>query len=198
MFLQLVKMHLATLWARRGSLFIAGFVFGLLLIALAFGGWLDDQGSALTASWLSLALYAYGAFALVAGENKRRLAFFVARAESGAFLQAQGLAVLLSFLPFFLIWGLVFVQFSDPMGFPWAAVAAQCLFVLVFLQAMQGIYRMLGLLKIGPMVYVLISGPWLLVAWLIGLYASTPHADTSFALLALGALAVFYAIADRV
>lgn len=168
----LLDLNTRLLWSRRSSWCVAFFVFGLLVTCMGFAGWLSDIHHATHAAWLCLIIFGYATFFLETSDDQPRLEWFEVRSLGGIYLATKGLVIAWMGVPIIAFWAVIQVLLGLELRTVLYIAATAWLFLVVFLATVLLTHRLMARFHLAPMVQILISGPWVLVAWLLGLGAT--------------------------
>ena len=173
MHFSLLACQLAMIHARRTLLGVMAFVLVLLGIAIHYAGWFDSAVYLMGAGWVLMLVICYGLLYLFIADDSGRDAYFKALGLYRKWCWSQAAAHFLLLLPLIIIWGFILFLACGPYGVVVAGI--QLLFEAVFAQATMVALqpRFVGVMKSKKLALMgVISGPWILTAWLLGLFAS--------------------------
>lgn len=170
--ISLLSLNMRLLWSRRSSWCVAFFVFGLLVTCMGFAGWLSEIHHATHAAWLCLIVLGYAMFFLETSDDQPRLEWFEVRSLGGAYLMAKGVVMAWMGMPIIAFWSTIQALLGLELRTVLCVAVTAWLFLVVFLATVLLTHRLMSRFHLVPMVQILISGPWVLVAWLLGLGAT--------------------------
>lgn len=170
-----IALHLTVLKERRSMLCVGGFLLAMLALALSFAGWFDDIPNTIYSGWCLLLIWNYIGIYLLAANDQGRCDTFRAIGKlkpwclSEMFVHIGFSAIFIAFMTILLslqnltIWAVITHVIAM---FTFSAVSAQAVFVNLQpkLSSLPEAKRMA--------LYAVISAPWNLTAWILGLFAS--------------------------
>ena len=165
--------HLAMLHARRSLLGVMAFTLLLMGIAAHYAGGFDSAAACISTGWIGLLIVSYGLLYLLFADNSGRDAYFKALGRYRAWCWAQAAAHCLAIFPAIIVWVCILYGYMGISGIE--IIGIQLLFEAVFSQAtfvsLQPRFAGLSNAKRFALMGV-ISGPWILTAWMLGIFAS--------------------------
>ena len=172
--LSLLQIHFATILGRAVDFAILAFVLVLLFTAMSFAGWMDAPRDGMHCVWMGMLLCHYAVLMVFVDADGGRGAFFLARRRLRAWCWTQAFAHWLVSLVYIAV-ALVAVAVGWGVGDGFFAQAGiLVLFSFVFAQAayttLQPSFLAFSLSKRKALLLV-ISAPWTLTAWILGLAA---------------------------
>lgn len=171
----MLKCHLAVLWSRKVFWAIGSFIFLMLCVAMAFAGWFESIHDMTHAGWVLFLLWNYAVLFLLVAHDHGKSEFFLAMGMEKDWCRAEIVLHICFSVLFALIWA-VLIGISH--GFScelFQMTGCMGLFSVVFAQAALGNLqtRIIGLVPAKKMaLFAVVSAPWALTAWIIGLLVS--------------------------
>lgn len=171
----MLVLHLTSLWSGKQFLAVSAFVFVMLCVAMSYAGWFDSIANSVHAGWILILLWNYMGMGAVAYKDNGKSEFFLAIGRIQKWCFAAIIAHFLLSLCFIAVWcvGLGIL-------YEWCVLLSttgigMVLFSLVFaLSALGNLWiKLIGqkpAIKLAIMTVV--SAPWALAAWILGLFAS--------------------------
>ena len=172
----LIKLQLATLYSQRFTFAVAAFCDFILILAMAFAGWLDSAQNALYAVWIQIGLCICTTACLLTSGEKRRSELFLAQNRLSSYLHAEWTVFTAACSLFAFLWMIyIFISFLTLSE----TIYIFCMMFLVILISGHAI-----LCNLQPLILhlpdskrialqLLTSGPWIIPAWLLGIIASS-------------------------
>lgn len=166
----MILLHLASL--RSGKHFIAVCAFLLLMIcvAMAYAGWFDSSTDIMHSGWFLLLIWQYASMCAIINHDNGTSEFFLAL---GKIQKWSWAAILVHFIVSSLFVAVWTILTSMMDTFNPVISAAMLLFCAVFSPSTLGNLntKLIGQSKKLAIITV-ISAPWTLTSWILGLYAS--------------------------
>ena len=189
----MLKLHLAILWSGRVFLISALFCLMLLCIAMAFAGWLETPMDMHHAGWICLLLFVFSIVQIDLASSGNRAAIFVAMRQSDAFARGKFSIVFGLCAVFSALWCLMLAAVHD--------VWAESLWILLAMVVFSAIACHAMILNLEPntvslrpvqrhLLLLVVSGPWILPAWILGLLAGGAALEGHDGIMQLMALVV--------
>lgn len=165
--------HFAMIYARRMLLGVMAFVLILVGIAMHYAGWFETALSGVNAGWIAMLMVCYGMLYLMYADRSGRDVYFKALGLYRRWCWSEAAVHFLVLLPLMLLWGGWLCVELGPGGL--AVAGVMMLFEAVFVQAtfvsLQS--RFVGLSDGKKLALMgVVSGPWVLTAWMMGMFAS--------------------------
>ena len=170
----MLKLHFAILWSGRVRIAAALFCMLLLGVAMSFAGWLDSPAEIQNAGWICLLVFVFAMAQIEIAGAGRRAGIFIAQKQFEQYLYGEFCAVLVLSCGFAALWSLgaalvtgLWLQnlwlFLTKSLFCAIAVHAMIVNLEPYTVALRPSQRHL--------LSLVIAGPWVLPAWLVGLVA---------------------------
>ena len=170
----MIKLHFAILW--HGRMLIAASLFCMLLlcVAMSFAGWLDSPMGIQHAGWICLLIFIFAVTQTALYRAGRRSVIFIAQKQFDAYIRGELCAVVVLLSGFAALWNLIAAVVTGL----WMA----CLMNFVVMGLFCAIASHAAIANLEPHTVALIpsqrhllllvmSGPWILPAWILGLLA---------------------------
>ena len=168
----LFLMQMATIWSQRMSIAVSVFGTVLALIVMSFSGWLDNTYDILHTCWVLLIIWLFVAQSLLIRGEKNRGDLFYSLGRITEYCRAEWLALFVSLMPMALIcsgivslchnslttWLYQFLMMAMVIIVSSHAMSCNLLPKLIQLPYSKRIALM-----------IVISGPWIIPAWLLGM-----------------------------
>ena len=165
--------HLAMLHARRMLLGVMAFVLLLVCLAMGYAGWFETIAELVSSGWILMLMVCYGLLYLFMADDSGRDAYFKGIGLYRRWCWTQAVVHFFVMVPLIVLWGIVLAVVWGTGG--WGMAGMMLLFEAVFAQAtMVSLQpRFVGLSKSKQLALMgVISGPWILTAWLLGVFGS--------------------------
>ncbi len=169
--LPFVKLSLAQILASRDVLVITCFVFVLLITAMGAAGWLDTVNSLWHCAWISLLPAIYILFFIITSQDAAQRALFQALRCDFLYDVCQAAVSLCMLTTVPLIWAVIALYFGSDLSSAITQIGLMLCFILAALGALFSTRQLIEPHKLPRYLYLLISGPWNLIAWILALSA---------------------------
>lgn len=170
-----IALHLTVLKERRSMACVGAFLLIMLGLALSFAGWLDDVGNTIYSGWCLLLIWNYIGIYLLAANDHGRCDVFYAIGKIKPWCLSEMLVHIAFCTAFIAVW----IVLLALHGLSAASLLIHALAMLVFSAvSAQAVFvslqpRIFSLPENTRMaLYAVVSAPWNLTAWILGLFAS--------------------------
>ncbi|MBQ9396184.1 MAG: hypothetical protein IJU23_11825 [Proteobacteria bacterium] len=154
---------------------VGGFLLVMLGLALSFAGWLDDVSNTIYSGWCLLLIWNYIGIYLLAANDRGRCDTFYAIGKIRPWCLSEMIVHIGFSFVFIALWSLLLATWDLSIGALLVHDTAMLVFSIVSAQAVFVSLqpRIFSLPESRRMaLYAVISAPWNLTAWILGLFAS--------------------------
>ncbi len=171
----MLSLILASLWNRKSTISVTIFAAVLLSIAMAWNGWLSTPRDLMHAGWILLLILAYAFLFLIMTSDRGLSAFFVGLNQWRSWCIGQIIAHLICMTAFAILWTCVYFILFGFDFFALIQAGIMMLFSAIFAQAtfdtlQKRLFHLSNDKKYALM--AVISGPWVLISWILCMIAS--------------------------
>ena len=189
----MIKLHFAILYHGRMLIVAALFCILLLCVAMSFAGWFESPMDIQHAGWICLLIFIFSVTQIAHFSAGRRSAVFIAHKQFDAYLRGELCAVVVLLSGFAAIWNLVAALATGLWTACLLNFAVMVLFcVIASHAAIANLEPHTVALKPSQrhLLMLVMSGPWILPAWILGLMAGNDFISQQFDLIPVLSLVV--------
>ena len=177
----MIKLHFAILWAGRMQMLAMMFCILMLCIAMSFAGWLGTLADFQNAGWICLLVFLTATIQVEMHHEGKRMAVFIAQKKLHRYLAGKFWAILSITVGFAALWSTLLACIFGIGFHVLMQMLAMSLFCVIACHAMiVDLDPQIATLKSSQrhLLMLVIPVPWILPAWLLGLFAcGSMHSD---------------------
>ena len=169
----MIACHWAMLHARRTLLGVMAFVLLLVCLAMGYAGMFDTMAALVSSGWILMLVVCYGLLYLFIADDSGRDAYFKALGLYRLWCWTQAVVHFFIMLPLIILLGIIlfFAVGAGGLGMAGMMLLFEAVFAEATMVSLQP--RFVGLSKSKKLALMgVISSPWILTAWLLGLFAT--------------------------
>ena len=172
--ISMIKLHFAILWSGRMLVAAALFCMLLLCVAMSFAGWLDSPPEIQNAGWICLLIFVFAVSQIEIASAGKRAIIFIAQRQFAQYLRGEFCAVMVLLAGFAALWNLGAACVTGlwlPGLWLFGTMVLFCAIAVHAMTANLEPYTVALRPAQRHLLSLVIAGPWVLPAWIVGLVA---------------------------